>query len=126
MIRTRHILSATVCLSLLTGCGGLETDREVRQQSARAYVAAHSGNASDITRAISANRVVKGMNMEQVTAAWGAPVSITKYSDGAEQYWLFGCEWPHRCSGPDIGQSSDELYLSKALFRGGKLVDWQQ
>ncbi len=90
-----------------------------------AYVAAHPGLNQNTARAIASNSVHEGMTMEQVIAAWGEPVEVQRFREGAMQYWFFGCHWPHHCGGVDIGMSPEERYQSRAILEDGRVVEWQ-
>jgi outer membrane protein assembly factor BamE (lipoprotein component of BamABCDE complex) len=123
----RPVLTLFAALALLVplaGCDDVKTHHDIMKQKARDYVAAHPGLDPRIAEAITENSVIKGMNMEQVKAAWGEPVEVETYRGGDEQYWYFGCDWPHHCIGLDAGMSPKEQYQSRARFRGDKLVDF--
>jgi len=129
-IRTARI-SLTIAIRvvaaalLIAGCGGLMTDRDIARERAQAYLAAHPNLAPNTAEAIRANLILDGMMMEQVTAAWGPPAVVQGFSDGAVQYWFFGCDWPHFCV--DVDRLNDDAYRyqSRALFENGLVVDWQ-
>ena len=109
---------------LVAGCAGLKTDYEIAKERAETYVAAHPNLSS--SSAIRANTIRDGMTMEQVIAAWGRPVVIQKFRDGALQYWFFGCDWPHFCKSSNrVRSGPDEIYYSRALFENGVVVDWR-
>ncbi len=125
MRTSRWSIVAPAALAMLTACGEVKTDYGIGKEKARAYVAAHPALAPKTADTIASNRIFKGMTMEQVTAAWGEPVEVQRFRAGAVQYWYFGCGWPHYCSGPDFGMAAEEQYQSRALFRDGKVIDWQ-
>lgn len=121
MIRSFHCV---IALLLVTALGGCQTDYQVLNDQARSYVAAHNELDRKIAAAITANRLQKGMNKEQVIAAWGDPVVVQQF-DNSVEYWFFDCVWPHQCESLSFGMSSEEQYLSRALFRDGKIIEWQ-
>jgi hypothetical protein len=106
----------------LTGC---KTDHSIMNDRARAYVETHSGLNPETAKAIASNQIHRGMSKEQVIAAWGEPV-VTQRFDNNVEYWYFDCVWPHQCESPSFGMSPEEQYLSRALFRDGRLIDWWQ
>ena len=120
----RFPIIAIALLMVLNACGELKTDYDIMEQKARAFVATHPELDPKIATAIVGNRIFRGMTMEQVTAAWGEPVIVERFRMGAEQYWYFGCHWPHHCSGVDIGMAPEDQYQSRALFRADKLIEW--
>ncbi len=111
---------------LISGCAGLKTDYDIGRERAEAYIAAHPKLPSNTADAIKSNSVHDGMTMQQVIAAWGEPVVVQEFREGAVQYWFFGCDWPHYC---DFSRKSeggpDSIYWSRALFENGVVVDWQ-
>jgi hypothetical protein len=112
-------------IAVLAGCDDVKTDAQILQEKARDYVAAHPELPPAIADAIKANKVVKGMNLEQVKAAWGEPAYVQEYKDQNSQQLYFGCEWPHHCVSLDAGMGPEEQYQSRALFRDGTLVEWR-
>ena len=122
MTKTRVHIAAIAIMAALTAC---KTDLQALKEQAQAYVAAHPDPEQQTAGAIASNGIHEGMTMEQVTAAWGEPVEVQRFRGGAVQYWFFGCHWPHHCGGADIGMSPEERYQSRALFEGGKVVQWQ-
>ena len=125
------VIPVVVVAVLLAGCAGFKTDKEAMTERARDYVAAHPKLAPRTAASIRSNEIHAGMTMEQVVAAWGRPEIMQKFQGGAVQYWCFGCHWPHICTTPDrkrrnrLFPEPDELYQFRALFRNGKLVEWQ-
>lgn len=112
--------------ALLVGCGDVKTDYTIAKQRAQSYLAAHPDVPPEIADAIRANTVRKGMNMEQVIAAWGQPAYVQRFRDGAVQYWYFGCDWPNYCNTAEkMSADADEIYNSRALFQNGVVVDWK-
>lgn len=124
MLLIRFPIIAIALLTVLGACAEVKTDYDVMKQKARTYVAAHPELTSRVAAAIVKNEIFSGMSMEQVTAAWGRPVVVQQFRNGAQQYWYFGCHWPHFCSGVDIGMAPRDQYQSRALFTEGKLIDW--
>lgn len=121
MIPMRNYVIGFLMIAVLSGC---KTDHQRLNERARAYVAAHADLDRRTAADIAANRIHKGMTKEQVIAAWGEPVVIQHF-DNAVEYWYFGCVWPHQCNSLSFGMSPEEQYLSRALFRDGKVMEWQ-
>ncbi len=121
MVRLPYSVTALLIATALSGC---KTDSQLLNEEARAYVAAHPALDRKKASAIAANRLQKGMTMEQVTAAWGKPVIVQRFGNNTE-YWLFGCVWPHFCNGLSMEDPPEAQYESRAFFKGGTLVDWQ-
>ena len=119
MIRLTYSVIAFAFVTALAGC---KTDSQLRNDQARAYVASHAELDPRTASAISSNRIHKGMNKEQVIAAWGQPVYVQQFNKGIE-YWYFDCIWPHFCDGLSIGQNAEDQYKTRALFRHGKVID---
>ena len=111
-------------LLLATALAGCKSDYQALNDGAQRYVAAHNDLSREIAASITANRIQNGMTKEQVIAAWGIPVVVQQF-DRSVEYWYFGCVWPHQCESLSIGMSQEDQYLSRALFRNGKVIDWQ-
>ncbi len=122
--RPVHIAAIAIMVAL-TACSEIKTDQRALKEQAHAYVAAHPGLDQNTATAIASNNVHEGMTMEQVIAAWGAPVEVQRFREGAMQYWFFGCHWPHHCGGVEIGMSPEEQYQSRAIIEDGRVVEWQ-
>lgn len=122
----RPVISALVLLVLLAGCagGGMISDSRHAQQRIDAYLATHPELEAATATAIRQARVRTGMTPQQVIAAWGRPVSVQKYRSGSQQFWLFGCNWPHRCDYPDSRRAMmAEIHLSQVLFQNGRVIE---
>ncbi|MBT5048495.1 MAG: hypothetical protein HOM58_08320 [Rhodospirillaceae bacterium] len=121
MARMSYSVIGVLIATALTGC---KTDYQILNEQARAYVAVHKDLDRNTASAIAANRIRNGMSKNQVVAAWGHPVLVQRFDNGLE-YWFFGCVWPHQCESLSIGMSPEEQYLSRALFRDGRVIDWR-
>ncbi len=124
----RAVISAFALLVLLAGCSGsgMIGDSQRAYQRIDAYLAAHPGLEAATASAIRQARVRTGMTPPQVIAAWGRPVSVQKYRGGSQQFWLFGCTWPHRCDYPDSRHAMmAEIHLSQVLFENGRVIEHQ-
>lgn len=114
----------------LPACAGLRTDYQIARERAASYVAAHPDLDPAIAGAIRANQVRKGMNREQVVAAWGRPAAIKRFRNGALEQWFFGCDYPHICNPPGSFREAhsmmiDEYYNSQAFFENGVVTDFK-
>lgn len=121
MVRIPYSVTALLIATALAGC---KSDYQALNDQARSYVIAHKTLDSETASLIAANRIRKGMTKEQVIAAWGKPVVVQRFARSVE-YWYFGCVWPHQCESLSIGMSPEEQYLSRALFRDGRVSEWQ-
>jgi hypothetical protein len=120
------LLAATV-LAACSGTG-FKTDYQVAQERAAAFIAANPTLSADKKAAIRRATLVSGMAKREVIASWGRPVIVQKYRGGSQEYWLFGCHWPHICAGYDEDTDfplPSEIYQSHAIFENGKLIKWQ-
>ena len=113
-----------MAMLLVTNLAGCKTDSQLRTDQARAYVASHPDLDPRTAAAISNNRVHNSMTEEQVIASWGQPVYVQKYGKGVE-YWYFDCVWPHTCEGLSFGMSPEEQYRTRATFKNGRVMDWE-
>ena len=120
-----------VLFLLLSGCAGAKTDYEVMKERAHYYVAAHPELAPRTAETIRSNEIHQGMTTEQVVAAWGRPVVVQRFRNGAVQYMFFGCHWPHFCTNPDNDSRSglfpepDEIYQSRVLLQNGRVASFE-
>jgi hypothetical protein len=121
MVRFSSIVIVLIMTTTLAGC---KTDSQLLNERARAYVAANPSLDRETAAAIAANRVIRGMNKEQVAAAWGEPVIVQRFGKNKE-LWYFDCVWPHFCNGGSRDEAPEEQYESRAYFIDGKLVDWR-
>lgn len=121
MTRMSYSVTALLIATALAGC---KSDYQALNDQSRRYVAAHAELDRKTAALIAANRIQIGMTREQVIAAWGKPVVVQRF-DRSVEYWYFGCVWPHQCESLSIGMSQEDQYLSRALFRDGKVIDWQ-
>lgn len=122
MARLSYFVTGLLVATALAGC---KSDYQALNDEAQRYVAAHNDLSREIAASITANRIQNGMTKEQVIAAWGKPVVVQQF-DRSVEYWYFGCVWPHQCESLSIGMSQEDQYLSRALFRNGKVIDWQE
>ena len=106
-----------------------ELDAEARE----AYVAQNPGLTPAVIDAIKTGNLIVVMQPAEVTASWGAPYEVNKFSDGKVEEWIFGCDYPHFCVRRDhkrrfvAGTLFDgQIHLSKAYFEDGKLTEWSR
>lgn len=115
---------------LAAGCAGLKTDYQIARERAEAYAAARPNLEPRIAEAIRNNRVLEGMTMEQVVAAWGRPAYVRRFRDGQLQQWFFGCGWPHICTVPGSRREAwaamaEDYYQSRIIFEDGRVTHFQ-
>lgn len=115
---------------LAVGCAGLKTDYQIARERGQAYAAAHPDLDSQVAEAIRNNRVLEGMTMEQVVAAWGRPAYVRRFRDGQLQQWFFGCGWPHICTVPSSRREAwaamaEDYYRSRVIFEDGRVTHFQ-
>lgn len=114
----------------VAGCAGLRTDYQIARERAQAYVASHPELDPETARAISENKLRKGMTKEQAVAAWGRPAVVRRF--GSQEQWFFGCHWPHHCEPPERRSVTwplippERIYLSDAIFENGRVVDFER
>jgi hypothetical protein len=129
----RYVPGAILALGatlLVAGCAGLKTDYQIARERAEAYVASRPDLEPDVAEAIRNNRVLEGMTMEQVVAAWGPPAYVRRFRDGQLQQWFFGCGWPHICTVPGSRREAwaamaEDYYLSRVIFEDGRVTHFQ-
>ena len=124
-----RLLSVSLAGGLLAACAGadLRTDYQVSRDRAAAFLAANPGLDAKKQRAIRQATLVAGMTRREVIASWGYPVIVRKFRDGAQEYWLFGCHYPHMCTDSDedtLFPMPEDIFNSHALFENGRLVQW--
>ena len=127
MLQCLQRIIAIAALALLAGCSlPIQTDYDIAHERVAAYIAQHPKLDPETRDAMRRFELRSGMTMEQVIATWGRPVEVQRYRGGKQQYWLFGCEYPHFCSSADDAYSMPEdIYQSRVLFDNGRVVSWQ-
>ena len=127
MLSHTHRMVMIAALALLAGCSGqFKTDYDIAHERVAAYVKQHAGLDAETRDAMQRFDLRNGMTMEEVIATWGRPAVVQRFRDGQQQYWFFGCDWPHFCSVSDHPfPAPDEIYQSRALFENGRVVSWQ-
>ncbi|MBT5046968.1 MAG: hypothetical protein HOM58_00570 [Rhodospirillaceae bacterium] len=123
-------LSVALAGTVLTACAGadLRTDYQISRDRAAAYIAANPALSPRKQDALRKATLLTGMSKRDVIASWGRPAIVQKYHGGSQEYWLFGCHWPHTCSDSDddgLFPMPEDIFNSRALFENGKLVRWQ-
>ena len=119
-----RFFSAVIALLIATSLSGCKTDSQLLNDAARSYVTAHPTLDRKTAAAITANQVHTGMTMEQAIAAWGKPVIVQHFNNNTE-YWFFSCIWPHHCDGGSLSEPPEERHKSRATFKDGTLISWQ-
>lgn len=124
------ILSVALAGTVLAACAGtdLRTDYQISRDRAAAYIAANPDLSTRKQDALRKATLLAGMSRREVIASWGRPAIVQKYRGGSQEYWLFGCHWPHTCSDSDEDTSfpmPEDIFNSRALFENGKLVRWE-
>lgn len=127
--RSARLLSLSLAGTILAACTGADfrTDYQVSRDRAAAYLAANPGLGAEKEAAIRQATLVAGMTKQDVVAAWGRPVIVRNYRSGTQEYWLFGCHWPHICTDSDednLFPAPEDIFNSHALFESGRLVSW--
>ena len=121
----RAIASAALLAALAACSGDFRTDRTIAAERATSYVSSHPNLPAATADDISRLRARVGMTMEQAIAAWGRPAVVQRFRGGAQQFWFFGCDWPHHCSNSDddLFPTPNEIFSSQILFENGIAVD---
>lgn len=122
-------LSLSLAGILLAACAGadLRTDYQVARDRAATFLAANPALGTEKRNAIRNATLLAGMSKREVIAAWGRPVIVRRYRGGTQEYWLFGCYWPHICTDSDEDNNfpmPEDIFNSHALFENGALVSW--
>lgn len=114
-------------LALLAGCSlPIQTDYAIAHERVAAYIAQHPKVDPKTRDAMRRFELRNGMTPEQVIATWGRPVEVQRYRGGKQQYWLFGCKYPHFCSSANDTYSMPEVISqSHVLFENGRVASWQ-
>ena len=121
---SRRAAALAAAALLLAGCANVQTDRTVSAQRANDYVLAHPELPPQTAESIRRLEARPGMTQDQVIAAWGPPVAVKSFRDGAQQQWFFGCDWPHHCSDPDeMFPMPEEIFSSQVIFENGVATD---
>ena len=115
-------IAVIVALSLLAGCAGpFQTDYDIAHERVAAYIAQHPGLDAETRDAMQHFTLRVGMTPDQAIATWGRPTIVQSFRDGRQQYWHFGCDWPHQCMASGHGSSE---YRTRALFEDGRVTAW--
>ena len=127
MLSRTHRFVMIAALALLAGCSGqFRSDYDIAHERVAAYVKQHPGLDAETKDAMLRFELRNGMTMEEVIATWGRPAVVQRFREGQQQYWFFGCDWPHYCNVADqMFPTPDEVYQSRALFESGRVVAWQ-
>ena len=120
--------------ALLAGCASeLKSDMTKLRDARQAHVLSNPGPSPAIIEAIKTGEPVVGMTPDQVSASWGKPYRVNKFSGGRLEEWVFGCAYPHYCVRRDRGRSIARgmlfdrvIHMSRAYFSAGRLSEWTQ
>lgn len=125
---------AALAVAVSGGCvSDLKSDWTLLQESRQDYIAANPGLDTRTIDAIKSGKLVIGMTPAEVSAAWGRPYRINKFSNLRLEEWIFGCDYPHYCVQRDrhgrfsAGILFDSvIHMSRAHFSEGRLTEWSQ
>ncbi len=129
--RARRWLLAVVvgAAATLSACDG-KFHYQVLKERGVAYVDAHPELDAETRESILDHTLRAGMQRSDVVAAWGRPVRILKFRNGALEEWIFGCDYPHICHGVEGGRRRPRIfqevqYQPRAYFENNVLTDWR-
>lgn len=112
-----------LCLLICTGCVFPAPENPVTRNYRQQYLAANPALPPHVRQAIEAQQLVKGMSMEAVTAAWGAPSACTRAYHSPARRTV--CLYPDDSTVLGTGRAYTARSYKSVIFEHEVVVDWQ-